>query len=66
MDVYLSTVSNRLKCGDEAAGGDRDDLPALAGSIGGWETFVGLGVGTELRGARDPARHLQAAGLVLR
>ena len=62
MDVYLSTVSNRLNGVTKQlaviatiflplawlTGFFGQNFGYLVRSIGGWETFVGLGVGTEL------------------
>jgi magnesium transporter len=62
MDVYLSTVSNRLNAVMKQlaviatiflplawlTGFFGQNFGWLVRSIGGWETFVGLGVGTEL------------------
>ena len=62
MDVYLSTVSNRLNAVMKQlaviatiflplawlTGFFGQNFGYLVRSIGGWETFVGLGVGTEL------------------
>jgi len=62
MDVYLSTVSNRLNAVMKQlaviatiflplswlTGFFGQNFGFLVGHIGGWETFVGLGVGTEV------------------
>jgi len=62
MDVYLSTVSNRLNAVMKQlaviatiflplawlTGFFGQNFGYLVRSIGGWETFVGVGVGTEL------------------
>jgi magnesium transporter len=79
MDVYLSTVSNRLNGVMKQlaviatiflplswlTGFFGQNFGWLVGRVGRWETFVGVGVGTEGGRTRHPSGLLQAPGLVL-
>ena len=79
MDVYLSTVSNRLNAVMKQltiiatiflpltwlTGFFGQNFGFEVRHIGGWASFVGLGIGTELLGLVGAARLLQAPRLVL-
>ena len=79
MDVYLSTVSNRLNAVMKQltiiatiflplswlTGFFGQNFGFEVAHIGSWESFVGLGIGTELLGLAHAAHLLQAPRLVL-